>query len=168
MIKLTYKLIPLLLLAVPVLQAQVILPEESRSRLLSGMETTLANIDREPVDFAHVPSPFIPPEEAPEQDLQATPDKPLRIVVSSRRLEDADALRAISTQFKPIGSLVVGERGVLQLANGNTMEEGSSFPAKIKGHTYVVVITEVTSKAYTLRLGSAQVQRNFIKDGSSN
>jgi hypothetical protein len=168
MIKPQSILVSCLLLAGTVLQSQVILPVESRTGVMDGMQKTLANVDREAMDFKVVPSPFNPPEDAPEAEADQPQSTAPRIVISSARMSDRDALRIIASQFKPIGSLVVGERGVLQLASGNTMEEGASFAAKIKGHNYPVVISEVTSKGYTLSLGEADIQRNFIEAGASD
>lgn len=140
---------------------QVITTPEARSGLLDGMHSTLGNIDREKADFSEVSSPFA--ARTRQEEVVATKELdnvPVRTV--GALLPDEHALAIISEQFRPLGSLVIGNRGVLQLAGGRTIAQGSAFKAEIKGNIYEVQIEEVTSKGYTLSLGTASLKKNFL------
>ena len=148
--------------------SQVITSVDSRETMLSGMRNTLENVDAEAADYSKVRSPFVVrKKEEPavaKKDLSAAP-------VSTgigEVLPDDKALQVISRQFQPFGSLVMGDRGVLQLANGRTIAEGETFKAEIKGVVYEVKIGEITSKGYSLSIGSASVQRTFLTTTGSN
>lgn len=144
------------------LQAQVITPVESRENLLKGMATTLGNVNEAPGDYTAVLSPFVPREKKIEivqtKDLTNAPSG----LTGSQKLPDEVALRMIGDRFNPIGSMVLGNRGVLQMANNTTIEMGSSFKAEIKGNIYEVQVNDVTSQGYTLTLGTATIRKNFL------
>ena len=140
---------------------QTITTPESRSDLLGGMKSTLDNVERPEGEYAAVSSPF----EAriikkPEPMIKKLDKVPQRI--AGAVLSDDHALSVISQQFRPLGSLVIGTRGVLQLQGNRNIEMGDSFKAEIKGNNYEVQITEVTSRGYTLQLGTAQISKNFL------
>ncbi len=141
--------------------AQVISKPEARSDLLTSMDQTLSNMQREGNDFKDVKSPFVAvmPEKQPVVVEQV--EETVAPVVAAR-LPDKEALAIISQQFKPLGSLILGNRGVLQLQANKTIEKGAFFNADISGNTYRVEILDVTSRGYTLRLGTAQVTKNFL------
>ena len=149
--------------------SQVITPVDSRQSMLAGMQTTLGNVDAPAADYNDVRSPFVVREkEVPEQvATKDLGDTPVTTGVGEV-LPDARALQVISRQFQPFGSLVMGERGVLQLANGRTIAEGETFKAEIQGIVYQVQIGDVTSNGYSLSLGSATVQRSFLTTTGSN
>jgi hypothetical protein len=98
-------------------------------------------------------NPEMPVEEV--EDLDALP----------MVLSDSMALDIISRQFKPLGSMVLGSRGFLQLPQGGTIEKGQNFKAEIRGVSYEVRISEITQKGYTLELGTAQKAQSFGKTG---
>ena len=77
-------------------------------------------------------------------------------------LPDQQALEIISKQFTPLGSLVTENRGVLQLPGNRTIDKGTTFKAEIKGNIYEVEVLDVTSRGYTLQLGTAQLKKNFL------
>ena len=140
---------------------QVITTPEARSGLLDGMHSTLGNVDREKMDFKEVNSPFaVRTRQEEEVATKELDNVPLR--TAGALLSDDRALAIISGQFRPLGSLVVGDRGVLQLAGGRTIAQGASFKAEISGNIYAVKIEEVTSKGYTLSLGTASLRKNFL------
>lgn len=152
----------LLLLSVSAVSGQIITTPQARADLLGGMQATLGNTEIEAADFSKVKSPFEPQvhvEPVPiTKDLTNIPAP----VTKGRTLPDEQALSIISNQFKPLGSLVLGARGILQLAGGNIIEQGESFRAEISGNIYEVTIVEVTSRGYTLGLGAAQLKKNFL------
>lgn len=162
--KLTFLLL-LLIASTPVLFAQVILPVDERASLLDDMKTVVSNTDAPSPSFAGVPSPFVENEvELAETDPQ-TPvqsDEPVREL--PQNLSDSAALKLVSQQFKPLGSLVLGSRGILQLASGTTIEQGARFSAEIRGRSYEVTIQEVTQNGYTLRLGEAVLEQTFYEN----
>lgn len=142
------------------LSGQVISEPSERSQLLDDMQTVMGNTDRESVNFAGVQSPFhekVEPEE-PERTSTIEKDK-----APATSLSDSTALRLIGQRFKPLGSLVLGNRGILQLANGETIEQGETFNAEIQGRSYPVLIEEVTRNHYRLRLGTATIDKSFLK-----
>ena len=143
--------------------AQVILPSDERDSLVGDMNEVLTNTDRESMDVSKTSSPFV--EKKAEQILPASTDLEAPQLVREElpaELSDPVALRLISQQFKPLGSMVLGNRGLLQLSGGNTIEQGETFNAEIKGRSYEVLIEEVTGSGYTLRLGSAIMRKTFL------
>jgi len=163
---------PLFVMAVclPALQAagQVITPRGDREVILKGMGNVILNTEKEVQSYADVPSPFLDESAAAESDRQ-TPVEPgleEETEVAAPEpvvLPDAVALERIAERFRPVGSMVIGERGVLQLASGRTIEQGASFRADIRGTCYKVHLESVTSSGYRLRLDSATVEKSFIE-----
>ena len=141
------------------LPAQVITPAESRSNLLGGVRNTLSNVDNSAADFSETRSPFVVRDETVQVKR---PDTARENTGPVMILPDAVALKLISQQFQPLGSLIMGNRGVLQMGNGRTMAEGETFNAEIKGTTYEVEIKEITQRGYSLTLGTASVKRTFL------
>ncbi len=141
--------------------AQVINPVNKREDLLKGMQETIGNTSAEVADYGKAASPFVPKAKPVRQEKEII-EAPVEEVMSTERLPDSVALKVIGKRFEPIGSLVLGNRGVLQLANGEYLEAGQTFPARIQGNTYQVKVTEVTSQGYSLTLGTATIRKNFI------
>jgi hypothetical protein len=161
--KLTF-ILAVLVGSAPVLFSQVILPVNERDTLLNDMQAVIGNTAAAPQTFTGITSPFMEKKRTapnPQPQIGNQTVEPQR--EPSRELSDTAALRLVSNQFKPLGSLVLGNRGILQLANGNTIEKGSSFKAEIHGRSYEVTIEEVTQNGYTLRLGSAVLDQTFLK-----
>ena len=156
-------------LAVNAGQSQIITPTESRNSILEGMRVTLQNVDVPAGAYEDVQSPFIIKKVVPEEVpvVRTFEDVPVETGIGEV-LADNVALQVISRQFRPFGSLVMGERGILQLANGRTIAEGESFRAEIKGVEYEVTIADVTSKGYRLTLGEANVEKTFLTTTGSN
>lgn len=156
--------LPVLLgLGLPSAYSQVITPVDARESMLDGMQATLTNIDLSPGEYSAVQSPFVVREKEEVDLLQ--PEDFLNLpdnVVSGEPLPDDVALGVIGQQFKPFGSLVMGNRGILQLANGRTIAAGESFEAQIKGVTYEVTISKVNSDGYQLSLGTATIEKTFL------
>ncbi|NDV62581.1 hypothetical protein G0Q06_08970 [Puniceicoccales bacterium CK1056] len=142
---------------------QVIIPVGERTELISGMQSVVGNMDKEAGDFTGLGSPFSKKAEA---DLAAEMSEgPVDIEedVLPEVISDEIALDVISRSFKPDGSMIFGNRGILKLGNGETIEEGESFPAEIRGTTYTVEIVKVTARGYTLKVGDATVDKTFLK-----
>jgi len=139
----------------------VITPPAKRSQLLDGMQASLANVDKPAEDYSSLASPFVP-RTGRNRPTGKVEELPAEVIATTERLPDAVALKVIGDRFKPIGSLVLGSRGVLQIANGRSLETGETFTAEIRGHNYEVEVLEVTSQGYALRLGSSTIRKNFI------
>lgn len=92
-------------------------------------------------------------EAAPVEEVAPAP-------VIRQRLPDRVALEAVARNFKPTGSLIMGERKLLNLSSG-TMPEGGSFVATIQGEQYTVKVAEVTTSSYTLQIGTASLTQGF-------
>jgi len=150
-----------LVLAIPALSGQVISKPESRSEIIGGMQNTLDNVNRPQAELANVNSPFKAKVPIKTEPVIKNLDNAPKTVVGEK-LPDNQALEIISRQFSPLGSLVIGDRGILQLPGNRTIEEGASFKAEIKGNIYEVTIPDVTSSGYTLQLGTAQINKNFL------
>lgn len=146
-------------------QGQVIDPASKRGNLLDQLTEVISNTEREAGDFSQVNSPFVKISLA-EPVVTGSTEVATVEAPAPQILSDAVALQAISQQFRPLGSLVLGERGLLQLANGRTIEQGSRFNAEIQGNLYEVSVEKVTKSGYTLRLGEATVERNFSTMGN--
>jgi hypothetical protein len=82
------------------------------------------------------------------------------------RLSDPVALTAIARNFRPSGSIIVGERRLLRLRDGTMINEGSSFNARIAGEAYTVKVISVTRDGYEIGLGEARTSARFL-DGSA-
>lgn len=154
-----------LLMASPVF-GQVITPSEERiqfiddlSRILHGEENPVPEIA-----LSDRVSPFVPvksqekeEEEGSEEESDKAPEPP-----KPERLADSEALELITKRFQPVGSLVLGSRGMLQFSNGSRMKLGDTFNAQIRGENYEVEIVDITTDSYTLRVGEATVTRKFL------
>lgn len=160
--KLTFLVASLLTLSGSV-HGQVITPVGDRAELITGMQAVVGNQDKEAGDYAGLTSPFA--EKTVQQPVATKDDGPVLVEeeVLPEIISDEVALEVISRRFKPDGSLIFGDRGILKLGNGETIEEGESFPAEIRGTTYTVEIVEVTARGYTLRVGEATVYKTFLK-----
>lgn len=151
------------LLAAP---QDVVLPRERRTELLTGVQTILELKHKERQFFAEATSPFGRIVEGPSLveagsghsgDAVATPV----VATPPPRLSDERALAAVAAKFKPEGSLVGATTAFLNLPGGNRMELGDSFQATIRGHSYRITIQDVTADSYTLRCGTATVERDI-------
>jgi hypothetical protein len=149
--------------------AQVIAPVDQRTQLLDRMQAVLTNTERPSLEVSALSSPFRLPVEAPSAvaaPVAATREEATDSEVDAPTiLPDAVALEAIAGRFQPLGSLVMGDRGILQLPNSRTIEAGERFRAEIRGVAYEVLVEEVTQQGYRLRLGGAQLDRTFTKAG---
>ncbi len=99
-------------------------------------------------------NPFAP---VPREVVAATPPPQVE------RLTDDRALVAISRNFNPSGSMIVGERRVLRLRDGSMLREGDSFNARIENFTYRVTVSTIDTDGYVLTLGEASMRRRFIE-----
>lgn len=142
---------------------QVITPVVKRNELIEGMKKVVGNMEGEAPVFSGLVSPF--KEKRVQDTIADVSTGP--VVLQEEQLpeviSDETAVEVISRRFKPLGSLIFGSRGILQLANGETIEEGDSFPAEIRGNTYTVEITKVTARGYTLKVGDATIDKTFLK-----
>lgn len=138
---------------------------DARADLLQGLKTTLDNTRLEASDYSTLQTPFAPPK---EEEIVEEVREVAAPVVRRSRLGDSAALGIISEQFKPLGSLILGTRAVLQLPNGKTIKRGDTFSASIAGYSYDVVIEEITGNGYTLKLGSAEVSKNFTSTSGAS
>lgn len=144
--------------------SQVITPRGDRTGILEGLESVILNTEKEAQSYTDVPSPFLNEPAAAESDRQMAVEGEAEAAAPEPVvLPDAMALDLIAERFRPAGSMVIGERGVLQLASGRTIEEGASFRADIRGISYTVHIETVTSSGYRLRLDSAIVEKLFME-----
>lgn len=163
----------LLLLAFLPLQGQIITTEAERAGILSGLEQTLEPAQQDTSDYGSVPSPFDPVKvkrvaAAPRPQSPVAQGEAAPVVDAlPQRLADADALRVIGDSFKPIGTLVRGDRGLLRMSSGAMLAAGTSFRAEINGLDYEVLVKEVTSQGYTLSLGTATLSRSFYSTGGT-
>ncbi len=77
------------------------------------------------------------------------------------RLPAERALRLIADSFHPRGAIVRGEQRYVMLPGGRTMEEGSSFSARIGEFQYEVTLRDITTTRYTLELEQARLRREY-------
>lgn len=108
----------------------------------------------EPEEVAPPPEPVMP-------GLPAPP--PPRVVEQPKRLSDDEALSRITEQFRPSGSLILGERRFV-LAGSQRVPLGTVFTARIDGQTYRVEVSSITQNDYTLRLGGAELTLPYFRD----
>lgn len=160
----------LLFTAFPVLvlsqaSGQVIQSASERESLLENLRVVVTNTNREALLVDDLQSPFVEEMEAPAPETGASAaeseEAPDSVEEGPRLLSDAVALRMVGQQFKPIGSLILGNRALLQLANGSTLSVGQSFAAEIQGNRYQVELESVSGNGYVLRLGTATLSQTF-------
>lgn len=153
----------LLLTSMGSLSAQLIVDPRERERLVEDLYRAINNSAlRE--QSQPLPSPFMARSRAvaEPQVAEAAADGPEAASAPvPQALPDAVALQVIARQFRPIGSLVRGDRGVLQFRGGGTLAKGESFRATIDGISYTVSLEDVSASGYVLRLGEALLQRDF-------
>jgi hypothetical protein len=133
-------------------------PPQRRIELLESADAIMAKQQAtENVAEVALISPF---HGAPAQRVEAVVKAPV-IPVDEPRLSDAVALENIAAQFRPVSSLVLGERRALNMGRGRTLPLGHSFTARVRNHNYTVIISEIDERGYVLRLGDAEVRRDF-------
>ena len=154
------------------LHGQVLEKPEERSQLLQSMENVLTAVDEESTSFDGISSPFVlgggvdPQSETGVEEADAPeplPDE--EAVPEPTRLSDAVALRMVARRFRPLGSLVIGDKGVLQMDGGRNLAEGESFQARIHGVPYRVYIADVGRNGYVLRLRGETMELDFLSPG---
>lgn len=166
----------LLLAGMNPLQGQVLQKPEERAELLQSMDEVLAARDGQKASFVDLTSPFvygdlsqgakgtIPGKEA-ATDSETDPEPEPKTTQQPVRLSDAEALRLVARRFRPLGSLVIGDKGVLQMDSGRNLAEGESFKATVNGVSYRVYIADVSENGYILRLRDEFLQRDFLTTG---
>lgn len=75
--------------------------------------------------------------------------------------DDGSVLSAVAANFsKQVrGTLARGSTSYLQMNGGNMIKPGTSFPVSIpqaKGQTFKIIVSEISSNSYTLKLGDAE------------
>jgi len=151
------------------LSGQVIQTTEKREALLEGLRSVVKNTERDALALDQLESPFVEPfaDPLPEVTERAEGDDPDAVEAVPRTqvvLSDAVALQMVSRQFNPLGSLILGERALLQLENGSTMPVGQVFSAEINGIRYEVKLENVSNNGYELRIGDATLLRRFTEN----
>lgn len=154
----------LMVMAGGTLAAQLIVDQRERKRLMEDLDQTINNSTlREQPQSLHSPFMARPVDGTEPLVEDAETGEPVAAPPPAPRvLPDAVALQAIARQFRPLGSLVRGDRGVLQLRGGGSIAKGESFRASIEGVNYSVFIEDVSESGYVLRLGEALLQRDFF------
>lgn len=153
---------------------------QNRVTLPAQREAILANLDEilraQPGDFGSIPrervNPFmaVMPARAPVP-VAVAPDRPAPVVQATEtqgRLDDEAALAAIVANFRPSGSIILGERRLLRMADGSMLQQGSTFTARIRGEAYSVQVARVLADGYTLALGNARHTARFIDSAERN
>lgn len=143
---------------------------ESRQRTL---EVVTAVVEASPHSYEPMPggreNPFAEvkrEEPAATIPVQSGPGQPVRVEAKppeSVRLPDPVALTAIARNFRPSGSIIVGNRRLLRLVDGTMLEQGNSFTARIGREAYVVKVISVTPDGYTIGLGEARHSARFLE-----
>jgi len=160
-----------LLIANPVV-AQYISTRSDREDSIEGITRVLQAKEAEAFDASTVENPFVEQRDEPQPVQVAQPREEIREApvqpATAPVLPDDVALSAIARSFSPQGSLILGNRGILQLGGGRSLEIGDRFNATIQGRSYEVLIENVTTSGYTLRLGSATYQGRFAGSAQGN
>jgi len=87
--------------------------------------------------------------------------------------DDASVLNASAASFakKVRGSISRGAATFLQLEGGTLLRPGTSFPVRlpdVKGQTFEMTVTEISSDGYTLQIGEATRTLPFNDKPKSN
>ena len=137
-----------------------VLPAQMRASILEISEAFLNRGDETfLVTVGGIQNPYI--IEA-EEEVLVEPEK--KAVV----YDDELILELIETNFSPQvrGNIAKGDVYYLQLNGGGLLAEGASFPAQIpqvEGESYTVIISEITSDGYVLKMNDATQQVDFEK-----
>ncbi len=140
--------------------------QDERVSLKDKRENTLSNADAilNPGDpellerFNKGRNPF-------EPYVEPQKDKPKIVVrkTQERLLSDKIVLQKVANSLKPKGSLILGKKRILILENGAKLQEGNVIPAKMRGKTYNVKISEITGRDFTLSLNQSKITSSFME-----
>ncbi len=154
-----------LILLIPAGLTGQIPPGETRIETLEKAREMLNNDGAELATILEEASdPFV--REATQQAAPVITETGEELPPAAQRLPDNLALEAIAKKFNPTGTMTLGERQVLLLPSGSSMQIGGKFRAKISDFTYTVELIEISSDGYTLALNDAQLSRKFADNNS--
>lgn len=132
---------------------------------ISILEVAGTSLDRSDDAFLEavdgVGNPYLNKEDASGKSAKSTDTS--RLVY-----ENASILELIQTNFatQVRGILAKGDTYYLQLDGGSLLGTGASFPVEIpeiKGQSFLVIISEITSRSYTLKMNDAVREVIFEK-----
>lgn len=150
-----------LLLLGPALSGQVLRKAEDRVAVLDGMASVLraghADADR----WEAFSSPFVMEVARVPEEVVEVEEAQVEVEPEVRRITEERALALISERFRPLGSLVLGDRGLLQMPGGQRIGQGQVFRATVAGQEYEVEVERVTEEGYQLRLGRYRIAGGF-------
>lgn len=133
----------------------LVLPVQMRIVVLETANTYLNKVDDGfMASVKGIPSPYAPKQPA-SVAAEAVDQESVKLVY-----DDTSILQVIGANFaKQVrGTLVKGTQHYLQLPGGGLLKSGTSFPAKIpqlEGQTFTVTISDIDSRAYTLKMATA-------------
>lgn len=149
------------------LSGQVLRKVEDREAVLEGMASVLRSGQADGERWELFSSPFVMKvESVPEEVMEEVEEEPER-EREVRQVTDEEALALISERFRPLGSLVLGDRGLLQMPGGQRIGQGQVFRATVAGEEYEVEVERVTEEGYQLRLGRYRVMGGFSGGGGA-
>ena len=93
---------------------------------------------------------------------------PAPVPVAAERLPDEIVVKAVADQMNPTGAVVVGDKAILMFANGGRLSVGSRVPAKVRGETYDVVVSDITANDFTLKLNDEEFTKSISKGGKGS
>lgn len=169
-----------LLTFAPALQAQMgarISSARERQTILDRVNNALQKDDAELQQrFAGLRYPFrfVEPDQ-PATAVVAVEEAPVEqavVVVQQPTVPDSVILEAIAAQLKPKGTLIRSDRRVIILVGPGgrdiNLREGDEFTATYQDVQYNVVLHEVSTDAFSLRLNETVVSRPVFETSSDN
>jgi hypothetical protein len=177
------KLAPALLLPASLLAFAPDINLAGREDLVLGVETRqtvlevgLKYLATDPETYASkiedLTDPFSFEQEAEStpvtQEITDTEEPPEPVVY-----DDASVLNASAASFaeRVRGSISRGAATFLQLEGGRLVRPGNSFPVRlpnVKGQTFEMTVTEISSDGYTLQIGDATRTLRFNNKSKPN
>jgi len=144
----------------------LVLPVHMRNVVLETANTYLNKADDGFIaSIKSIPSPYASKKSA-VVFAEAVEQESVKLVY-----DDTSILQVIGANFaKQVrGTLVKGTEHYLQLPGGGLLKSGTSFPAKIpqlEGQTFTVTISDIDSRAYTLKMATATLVIPFSPTSS--
>lgn len=144
------------------------IPNKDRTTLLeladkylgAGWVVDAKVIAGKPSPFGEVSSANVASTSVTTESKAETPPEPIRY-------SDEEALQIIARQLNPTGSLIMGERKLLNLEGGRRLQLGDPIRISVRGEDYVAKLEDITSGTYTISINDKVLTVNFSQASSS-
>lgn len=152
-------LVGIALAATTNLQAQRadLLPPKAREKVVERAE---ALVNRGAADAARLPGNGVNPFDPTAGKAVVEAAAPQPKVVARATLSDEQKLKAIAPQIQPTGTMFLGGEAYL-LFGQKKFKVGDTLPIIFEGDTYNVLVTDIQTINFSIRLGESELVRSI-------